>query len=317
MQVDLEITCTKILLLAADIKWTTNEDDQMQIQSTAERLHHLLSKLISSNDILPACRLAPLYLTQPDRSIISRDILEILVSNTEIPSAFRVSVLLSLAKDAQTRSMHELCDDYLERANKILPTYQQVTHALELNFIRSSRPSIDVESRTQALLDIHNKLHTIRDRRFQIQVLSIITTIGSKLGGTGFTLANTANVISTKIAYTTGSRLLWAQLQLGLLARLNMQGGTLGKIIETEALFGSTMMPDVPFIKYLFCSVFGNVYEKRGDREKAIQWTDLALKYVLSTKSATDISVAMENSLRAKSIVGGLSDKAVQRRRVP
>ena len=310
---DLEITCTKILLLAADIKWTTNEDDRIQIQSTGERLHHQLSKLISSNDILPACRLAPLYLIQPDQSVIARDTLETLVSNIEIPPAFRVSILLNLAKNAQTRSMYELCDDYLERANAMLPTYQQVTDALEINFIRSSRPSIEVESKTQALLDLHTTLHAIRDRRFQIQVLSVITNIGSELGGAGFTLAITANVISTKIAYTTGSRLLWAQLQLGLLARLNQQGGTLGKIMETEALFESTMMPDVPFIKYLFCSVFGNVYEKRGDREKAIQWTDLALKYVLSTKSAKDISVAMENSLRAKSIDRGMSDEAVQR----
>ena len=121
------------------------------------------------------------------------------------------------------------------------------------------------------------------------------------------------NVISMKIVYITGSRLLWAQLQLGLLARLNMQGGILGKIIEIEALFGSIMMSDIPFIKYLFYSVFENIYEKRDNREKTIQWMDLALKYVLSTKSATDISIAMENSLRAKSIVRELSDKLVQR----
>ena len=145
---DLEIICTKILLIVADIKWTTNEDDQMQIQSIIERLHQLFSKLISSNDILSTCRFAPFYLTQSNRSIISRDILEILVSNREIPPIFHVSVLLSLAKDAQTRDMHELCDDYLERANKILLIYQQITHVLEINFIRSSRSSIEVESRT-------------------------------------------------------------------------------------------------------------------------------------------------------------------------
>ncbi len=285
----------------------------MQIQSIAERLHHLISNLSSSKDILPACRLAPLYLIQPDQSIISRDILETLVSNTEIPPAFRVSVLLSLGKHAQDHSMYELCDDYLERAKAILPTYHQATHVLEIDFIQSSRPSIEVGARTQALLDLHSKLHVMRHRWFQIQVLGIITNIGSELGGTGFTLAIAANVMSTKIAYTTGSRLLWAQLQLSLLGRLNQQGGTLGKIMETEALFESTMMPDVPFIKYLFCTVFGNVYEKRGDREKAIQWTDLALKYVLSTNSAKDISFAMENSLRAKSIVHGMSDETVQR----
>ena len=312
---DLELTCTQILVLAVDMKWTTTSEDQKQLQSAIERLRKLLPELTLSDNLVAASRVA-LFLIRPgdEPSDSCSERFEFLASNSNLNPAWRVKVLLSLAGNCSD-DQHEICDSYIARAEALLPTYRQISHTLDVEFIRYSRPSLDVESRTHALLRLQSQSHAMKDRISQLKILRALSEIGSLTGGQGLVLANSANALAARIAYTVGSRFHWIQLQLNLQARLSVQSAMLGKVIEMEPLLQLPIIRDLPFFQYLFCSVLGNIYIEYGDGENAANWATRALQYATRTQSTNHISLAKDGALRAKSIFPpSMSHEAIQSR---
>src|SRR5262249_51615513 len=127
------MTCVKILLVAAQSKWAATAEHQRQILSATKRIQDLFKKLVMLPNPYNAARLAVFLLTKLEISPLDHEQPEFerLVSNSELPPALRVSVLLSLATNANSHLLYDICDNYLQRAEALLPTYQQVIHSIK------------------------------------------------------------------------------------------------------------------------------------------------------------------------------------------
>ena len=286
------------MLLAISVKWPGMSNTLKDIRV---RLGNLLSTLLQNNSLLMATQTALVYLSSvEDTSQIGGEI-EQLLECEQLPTSLRVSILLRLASFATQIYLYELSEEYISKSEALLDDSDHVVHDMEIEFLRISRPSADADLRAQRLNKLHAKALSLRLPAFDIQCLRLLADIGFEVGGEGQDFAIAANLVSAKIAYSTGSRLLCFQLQIGLLGRLNLKSTAYGKVLEAEALLASKLATTVPSLRYLLCTVLCNAYGRIGDAELSLGYSKLALESANLTGSVQFISVAKGNYLNALS----------------
>lgn len=265
------------------------------------RICNLLSTLLQNNSLSMATQTGLVYLSSVEDIGQIGDEIERLLACEQLPPSLRVSTLLRLASLATQNHLYELSEEYISKSEALLDDSDHIMHDMDIEFLRISRPSGNADSRVQRLKTLHEKAQSLRFPAFDIQCLRLLADIGFEVGGEGQDLAIVANLVSAKIAYSTGSQLLCFQLQMGLLGRLNLKSTAFGKVLEAEALLASKMATNVPSLRYLLCTVLGNAYGRIGDAELSLRYSKLALDSASLTHSVQFISAAKGNYLNALS----------------
>ena len=224
-----------------------------------------------------------------------------LLERQELLPSLHVSILLVLASLAIQNRFYERSEEYISLSKQFLNGSDDTLHHMRVEFLRISRPSGDVDSRAQRVNRLRERAHSLRLPTFEIECLRLLADIAFEVGGDGQDLAIAANLVAAKVAYSTGSELLFFQLQMGLLGRLNLKATAVGKVLEAEALVKSKMAQTVPSLRYLLCTVLCNAYGRIGDVELSLRFSKLALDSATLTGSAKYISAARGNYLNALS----------------
>ena len=295
MRAKLEIVSAKIILLAISLEWPGTNTKQ-DIRS---RLSNLLSTILQNDSLPLATQTSILYLSIVQEIDHIDGGIERLLGCQHLPPGLRVSVLLGVASLAVRNQLYERSEKYILRAETLLDNFDHDVHEMRIEFLRISRPSTDVDSRAQRLRTLHERAQLLRLPGFDLECLHLLSEIGFEVGGEGQQLSIAANLVSAKIAYSTGTQLIYFELQAGLLSRLNLTSTAFGKVLEAEALLQSKLVRRIPCLRYLLCTALSLAYGRIGDADLSLHYSELALDSAKLTDSPEFISAAMANYINA------------------
>ena len=298
MRAKLEITSAKIILLAISIKWpgiTTSKKD------TISRLDNLLSTLLQNDRLLLATQTSILYLSIIEKVGQLGVEIERLLACQHLAPGLRASILLQAASLEVRNRLYEDSEKHILQAELLLDNSDYSVNDMRIELVRLSRPSTDVDSRVQRLRSLHERAQLLRFPSFDLECLFLLAEIGFSVGWEGQQLAIAANLVSAKIAYSTGSQLIYFELQVTLLGRLNLTSTAFGKVIEAEGLLQSKLVTNVPSLRYLLCTALSLAYGRIGDHDLSFHYSEVALNSAKLTHSVDFVSAAMGNYINAMS----------------